>query len=210
MEVSSRAKRGTCFSACSTPLTSNSADPSTPLRMTPVMVRTDGRSFRCAEHVRPGSNNWVISGAHTASGKPLLSNDMHLLLELPNVWYEAHLSAGDFDVAGVTLPGVPVRNRRAQPAHRVGLHEPWAQRRRHLHRKLQRPRASILRHTDGLQPEHRKEIIRVKGKSEITLDVVTTRHGPIISELLPGEQRKLALKWTIYDPQAISNVVLRG
>ena len=55
----------------------------------------------------PGSNNWVVSGAHTASGKPLLSNDMHLDLAIPNVWYEAHLTAGDFDVAGVTLPGVP-------------------------------------------------------------------------------------------------------
>jgi penicillin G amidase len=51
-------------------------------------------------------------------------------------------------------------------------------------------------------PEHRKEIIRVKGGPEITLDVITTRHGPIISDLVPGETRKLALKWTIYDPQA--------
>ena len=49
----------------------------------------------------------MVSGAHTASGKPLLSNDMHLDLQIPNVWYEAHLTAGDFDVAGVTLPGVP-------------------------------------------------------------------------------------------------------
>ncbi len=59
------------------------------------------------EKLFPGSNNWVVSGAHTATGKPLLSNDMHLDLRIPNVWYEAHLAAGDFDVAGVTLPGVP-------------------------------------------------------------------------------------------------------
>ena len=56
-----------------------------------------------------GSNNWVVSGAHTVSGKPLLSNDMHLGHQMPNLWYEAHLrcSAGNFDVAGVTLPGYP-------------------------------------------------------------------------------------------------------
>src|SRR6202030_2581975 len=56
-----------------------------------------------------GSNNWVVSGAHTVSGKPLLSNDMHLGHQMPNLWYEAHLrcSPVNFDVAGVTLPGYP-------------------------------------------------------------------------------------------------------
>ena len=56
---------------------------------------------------RAGSNDWVISGAHTASGKPLLSNDMHLENQIPNVWYEAQLEAPGFNVAGVTLPGIP-------------------------------------------------------------------------------------------------------
>ena len=54
-----------------------------------------------------GSNNWVVSGAHTVTGKPLLSNDMHLGHQMPNLWYEAHLRYGNFDVAGVTLPGLP-------------------------------------------------------------------------------------------------------
>src|SRR5436305_6043744 len=54
-----------------------------------------------------GSNNWVVSGAHTVSGKPLLSNDMHLGHRMPNLWYESHLRSGDFDVAGVSLPGYP-------------------------------------------------------------------------------------------------------
>ncbi len=54
-----------------------------------------------------GSNNWVVSGAHTVSGKPLLSNDMHLGHQMPNLWYEAHLRCGNFDAAGVTLPGLP-------------------------------------------------------------------------------------------------------
>ncbi len=55
----------------------------------------------------PGSNNWVIAGKHTASGKPLLSNDMHLGLNEPNIWYMADLRAPGFHAAGVTLPGVP-------------------------------------------------------------------------------------------------------
>ena len=48
-----------------------------------------------------------LSGAHTASGKPMLSNDMHLAHGIPNIWYEADLKAGDFHVAGVTVPGIP-------------------------------------------------------------------------------------------------------
>src|SRR6185436_9407554 len=54
-----------------------------------------------------GSNNWVVSGARTESGKPLLANDPHLGLTVPPVWYFAQLSAPDMQVIGATLPGVP-------------------------------------------------------------------------------------------------------
>src|SRR5262249_61082268 len=56
----------------------------------------------------PGSNNWVISGAHTVSGKPLLANDMHLPHRVPGVWYEVQLHAGDYNVEGFSLPGMPM------------------------------------------------------------------------------------------------------
>lgn len=54
-----------------------------------------------------GSNSWVVSGSRSRSGKPILANDPHLGLTLPSVWYEMHLSAGDFEVAGVSFPGAP-------------------------------------------------------------------------------------------------------
>jgi penicillin amidase len=59
-----------------------------------------------AEQAR-GSNNWVVSGAHTATGKPLLANDPHLGLGVPSIWTAVHMTAPDLDVAGVTLPGTP-------------------------------------------------------------------------------------------------------
>jgi penicillin G amidase len=144
-----------------------------------------------------GSNNWVISGAHTASGKPLLSNDMHLELRLPNNWYEAHLVSGDFDVAGVTLPGMPYvivgHNRRVAwgftnlgPAVEDVVIEKF------------NDNGEYLTPQGWMQPEQRQEIIRVKGKPEVKLDVVVTRHGPIITSLVPGETRQLALQWIIY------------
>jgi penicillin amidase len=54
-----------------------------------------------------GSNSWVVSGEHTASGEPLVANDPHLSLLAPPVWYQQHLDWGDGWVRGVTFPGVP-------------------------------------------------------------------------------------------------------
>src|SRR5437867_6346651 len=55
-----------------------------------------------------GSNNWVVSGAHTATGKPLLANDTHLELSIPSIWYEIHLTAPGWNIKGFTLPGAPM------------------------------------------------------------------------------------------------------
>lgn len=55
----------------------------------------------------PGSNNWVVSGALSASGKPLLANDPHLSLATPSIWYFARLSLSSADVVGATLAGLP-------------------------------------------------------------------------------------------------------
>ena len=59
------------------------------------------------------SNSWVLSGARTASGRPLLANDPHLTIEMPSVWWEVHVSADAdaagpaLNVTGVTIPGIP-------------------------------------------------------------------------------------------------------
>ena len=57
---------------------------------------------------RRGSNEWAVSGARTASGKAMLSNDMHLEHSIPDIWHEEDLQAGSFHVAGVTTPGIPL------------------------------------------------------------------------------------------------------
>ena len=145
-----------------------------------------------------GSNNWVVSGAHTVSGKPLLSNDMHLGHQMPNLWYEAHLRCANFDVAGVTLPGLPYvivghNQRIAWGFTNVG---PTVE---DIYIETFNPAGQYLTPDGWRTPEHRSEVIHVKGKADVVVDVALTRHGPIISELLPGETRKLALRWTLYD-----------
>ena len=145
-----------------------------------------------------GSNNWVVSGKHTVSGKPLLSNDMHLGHQMPNLWYEAHLRSGDFDVAGVTLPGYPFvivgHNRRlAWGCTNIG---PTVQ---DAYIENFNASGQYLTPEGWKNPEVRHEVIHVKGQPDVLLDVESTRHGPIVSELAPGETRKLALRWTLYD-----------
>ena len=145
-----------------------------------------------------GSNNWVVSGAHTVTGKPLLSNDMHLGHQMPNLWYEAHLKSGSLDVAGVTLPGMPYvivghNQRIAWGFTNVGPTVTDA--------FIENFNAAGAYQTpEGWQqPEHRQEVIHVKGQPDVTLDVKITRHGPIITDILPGETRQMALRWTLYD-----------
>lgn len=55
-----------------------------------------------------GSNNWAVAGSRSATGAPLLANDMHLGLNLPPVWYEAHLVTPTMNMYGLTVPGAPV------------------------------------------------------------------------------------------------------
>ena len=139
------------------------------------------------DSLRPGSNNWVVSGQHTVSGKPLLSNDMHLDHQMPNLWFAAHLrtAGGGFDVAGVTLPGIPFvivgHNQRigwgftnVGPTVEDDFIEEF-----NAEGQYKTPAGWV-------EPQHRRETIHVKGKPDVTLDVVTTRHGPVITDLLPG------------------------
>jgi penicillin G amidase len=154
--------------------------------------------FAARPELVPGSNNWVVSGAHTVTGKPLLSNDMHLNHQMPNLWYEAHLQAGDYDVVGVTLPGLPFvivgHNRRiAWGFTNVG---PTVE---DLYIENFNDQGAYQSPAGWQPPEDRAEVIRVKSQPNISVDVVLTRHGPIITDLIPGETRKIALRWTAYD-----------
>jgi penicillin amidase len=162
-----------------------------------------------------GSNDWVVSGAHTATGKPLLSNDMHLAHNVPGIWYQADLEApttnGEFHVAGVSLPGVPF----IIVGHNA--HVAWGF--TNLGAEVQ---DVYIEHTrgsgDAMEYQssdnvwhpviHQREVIRVKGAKDVLLDVPATQHTgvttPIISGMFPSEKRSLSLRWTIYDPQNIT------
>jgi penicillin amidase len=117
---------------------------------------------------------------------------------MPNLWYEAHLHCGTFDVAGVTLPGVPYvivghNQRVAWGFTNVG---PTVT---DIYVENFNDQGAYQTPKGWVQPEHRHEVIHVKGKPDINIDVKITRHGPVITDLVPGETRPLALRWTLYD-----------
>jgi penicillin amidase len=160
-----------------------------------------GNDDDCAACI-PGSNNWVVSGAHTTTGKPLLSNDMHLPHREPGVWYEVQLHSGDFNVEGFTLPGMPFVI--------VGHNQRIAWGFTNLNPDVQDLFIENFNSTGEYQtpsgwakPDVRHEIIKVKDRPDVALDVVITRHGPIVSSLFPGETRQIALQWLIYDTRDI-------
>ncbi len=66
-----------------------------------------GGEFMPGADAQPGSNAWAVSGAHSATGKPLLSSDMHLEFSIPGIWHMDHLEAPGMNVTGVSLPGMP-------------------------------------------------------------------------------------------------------
>jgi len=163
-----------------------------------------GLSPRSLETLQ-ASNNWVVSGKHTASGKPLLANDPHIPASAPNVWYQTELIAPGIHVAGVTFAGIPgiVIGHNERIAWGVTNLGPDVQ---DLYiekfdkdnpAKYQTPsgwRDAEVRHE---QINVRKNPIDPKSIEAQTFDVVVTRHGPIILE---RENTRYALRWTMLDP----------
>jgi len=166
-----------------------------------------GLSFSGAD-VFQASNNWVVAGKRTVSGKPLLANDPHITASAPGLWYQMELSAPGIHVAGVTVPGAP--------GIAIGHNEKIAWGMTNLAPDVQDVYLEIFdKHNANryLTPsgwrdaEVRHEQIRVR-KNPLdpasietqTVDVTLTRHGPIVFE---KDGLRYALRWPALDPATI-------
>lgn len=152
-----------------------------------------------------GSNNWVVSGEKTASGKPLLADDPHLGLATPSIWYEMHLEAEDMNVGGVIFAGVPgiILGHNEHISWGVTNTGPDVQQ---LYIEKQNPdnEQEFLFEDEWEEAETISEPIHVKDEDTIDYEVTETRHGPIVSEFAEasGKEDMLALRWTALDPTA--------
>jgi penicillin G amidase len=161
--------------------------------------------FQFDEQVRSafGSNNWVVDGSHTASGKPLLANDTHLPLSTPSIWYIVQLSASGWNAEGFTLPGVPGIVIGHNDKIAWGFTNDGADV-QDLFVETFNPANPLEYRVNGnwVAAQTRKEIINVKGKLPETLNVIVTRHGPIMSL---QENTGYALKWTATEPGGLAH-----
>lgn len=157
-----------------------------------------------------GSNNWVIAPHRSSTGKPILCNDPHLRMTLPSIWHLVHLkaepSADDLeglDVWGASIPGSPFvylgQNRWIAWGVTAALCDDAD-----LYLEKIDPKDPDLylagEHWQRMESE--EERIKVRGGKEIRRMVRFTRHGPLLSDLVPrwGGQYGLALRWTAHDP----------
>lgn len=146
-----------------------------------------------------GSNNWVVSGRRSTTGKPLVASDPHIAFEAVSCWYEAHLRGGSFNVVGMAYAGVPAilfgRNQ----------HVAWGCTnnicsQRDLYQEKTDPQYPDCFLYDGSWEPARKleEVIAVKGGAAVRKTIRFSRNGPIVDEVLPPVARQtgpVALKW---------------
>jgi penicillin amidase len=148
-----------------------------------------------------GSNNWVVDGTHTASRKPLLANDTHLDLAMPSIWTIVHLTAPGWNVKGFALPGEPMvlighNDRIAWGFSNNGADV------QDLYQERFNDARQYLVNGKFVDAEVRSERIKVRGKPDVLIDVISTRHGPIVRS---EAGQMYALKWTALQPGALSH-----
>lgn len=175
-----------------------------------------------------GSNNWVLSGALTTTGQPILANDPHLGIQMPSIWYETGLHCVTvsvdcpYEVAGFSLLGAPgvVIGHNAHIAWGVTNLPADVQ---DLYIERINPDDPSQYEVDGewVAADTRVETIDVAGGDPVPLNVRVTRHGPIISDVygdLEGfdqetnlpmpEPYAIALRWTALEPSRVLEAVV--
>lgn len=156
-----------------------------------------------------GSNNWVISGKHTKSGKPILCNDTHISLSMPSMWYEMGLHSPSYNVSGYSLIGVPYvvigHNERIS----WGITNVSADVQDLYIEKLddtENPAKYYFKDKwEELKIE--KEQIKVKGGKTVEKNIYYTIHGPIVNEAMEIGEQPMSMKWTLYEGNTMLNSI---
>lgn len=150
---------------------------------------------------RAGSNNWVVSGERSTTGKPLLANDPHISATIPDVWYAVELSSPDIEMRGGSLPGTPGLVIGQSPYAAWGftnvmadVQDLYVERVRSAHEGA----AAAYEFEGEWKPiKVTHERIAVRGKHAEPIEIWETHHGPIVNRALAATTAEpLALAWT--------------
>lgn len=151
--------------------------------------------------VGTGSNNWVLSGERTASGKPLMAGDPHRPLDTPNVYYQNHVKCPNFDVIGLSFPGspgFPHFGHNSRVAWCV-THAQADYQDLYVERFHPTDTSKYLYEENWHDADIRTEKIEVRGGTPIEITTRATRHGPIVMGN-PENGEALSLKYTAAVP----------
>lgn len=147
------------------------------------------------------SNQWVVSGERTETGKPLLANDTHMAVSLPALWYQVHLVGGRYNVAGICSPGAPGiiigHNEHCAWGMTIGWQDV-----QDLYQERLNPANSRQYEVNGTWQDGQivRELIHVKGRGEPVLEeVMLTRHGPSVQSLT-GDEPPISLRDATMEP----------
>jgi len=159
-----------------------------------------------------GSLGLVVPGSRSLSGKPLLSNDVHVDFTAPAVFYLAHVRAGRFEISGATWPGLPVffaGSNRATAWGQVALHGSVSD----LFEETLDSAGSSRYERGGRWREAsvRREEIAVRGAAPQAIEITVTEHGPLLRSVRPDDPRAsaLALRWTGFADESGVEAALR-
>ena len=161
-----------------------------------------------ADRVALGSNNWAVAGAHTADGRALLANDMHLGIRVPNTWYRASVvrpdgAGGEIRMTGVTLPGAPAVVVGSNGHVAWGFTNSYGDWSDLVILEVDPKDPQVYRTPQGPRRfERAEEVIQVKGGEPVRLEVRETVWGPVIDQDHRGRPRALA--WTAHHPEAVN------
>jgi len=156
-------------------------------------------------HPDIGSNNWVVGGAKTASGRPILCNDPHLGLNMPSLWYELQIHTPGYNVTGVSFPGAP--------GVIIGFNDSIAWGVTNAMRDVMdfyevkfrdSTRNEYLFNGEWTKTEWRLETIKIKNKADFVDKIPMTEWGPVMFDRNYGNESKdgkaYAVRWAAHDP----------
>lgn len=154
-----------------------------------------------------GSNQWAVAGTKSRDGRAMVANDMHLGLSVPNIWYRAEIGYGGAQLAGVTLPGLPLLVAGSNGRVAWGFTNVDSDVADLVQLDVNPANPEQYRTPQGWQEFGRSvETIAVKNGAPVSILVQTTVWGPVLPEPLLG--RRVAIRWTALDPHGVNLALL--
>jgi penicillin G amidase len=165
--------------------------PGAPITTEPALTSTHASSESIEDQIgaligvsHGASNEWVVAGSRTVTGKPILANDPHLELGAPILWYLARIVTPEGSVKGGTIPGTPIVLLGQNDSIAWGFTTADTDVQDLFIETVDPSNPSQYLTPDGAKPfETRDEIIHVKDAVDVKLTVRATRHGPVLSDV---------------------------